>query len=265
MENKAGKKKEKRKYSVPAVENAFKILNLLSLKEYYKSNLSEIAKALSLTPTTCYRILQQLEELLVVRYDESSKRYSLGPYMAILGDRAKENLFDVSIIIPYLENLSEKTGLTSLLVNRVGKTRSTFIAKVEGQDFGINAIVGKYFSVVDGSYGKCFLAHMDEAEAEELLRMNNGRRKLSEQDIQEIMNELPIIREKGYATTFGEYVKGICGIAAPIYSVGANVEMVIALLGLTAQYDEHGLLEEEGKMLRKVADEISLKLSGYYR
>ena len=42
-------KKKKTMYNVPAVDNAFKILTLLSRKKFSKSNLTEISKALSLT------------------------------------------------------------------------------------------------------------------------------------------------------------------------------------------------------------------------
>ena len=263
MEKQAGEtKKEKRKYHVPAVSTAFKILTLLSRKKFYKSNLTEIAKALSLTPTTCYRILQQLEELSIVRYDKSSKRYSLGPYLVVLGERAKENLFDISIILPYLENLSEQTGLTSVLVSRIGKTRSTIIAKAEGRDFGINVSVGRHFSVVDGAYGKCFLAYMDEKEADELLRTKKGLRTMTEREIEELKREFPIIRKNGYTITYGEYINGIFGVGAPIFNNDEKVEMAICLFGLTAQVEKHELAQK-GELLKNVANEISIKIQGY--
>jgi DNA-binding IclR family transcriptional regulator len=255
-------KQERRKYRVPAVDTAFKIVTLLSRKKFYKSNLSEIAKALSLTPTTCYRILRQLEELSIVRYDKSSKRYSLGPYLVVLGERAKENLFDISVILPYLEILSEKTGLTSVLVNRIGETRSTIVAKVEGGDFGINVSIGRHFSVVDGAYGKCLLAYMDEGESDELLKTKKGLRTISDQEINQLKSEFPIIRKNGYSTTFGEYISGIFGVAAPIFNNVEKVETVICLFGMTAQCEEHELALK-GEMLKSVANDISTKISGY--
>lgn len=264
MENKVKNDENtgKRKYNVPAVDSAFKILTLLSRKKYSKSNLTEIAKALSLTPTTCYRILQKLEELSIVRYDKSSKRYSLGPYLVVLGERAKENLFDISVILPYLENLSEQTGLTTFLVNRIGKKRSTIIAKAEGEEFGINVSVGRHFSVVDGAYGKCLLAYMEEEESDELLRMNDGLRPLTEQEILELKNEFPSIRQKGYATTSGEYIDGIVGISSPIFNNDESVEMVIAIIGMTSQLKEQDI-EKMGERIKGSAKEISLKLSGH--
>lgn len=261
VEKNQEEKKEKRKYNVPAVDSAFRILSLLSRKKFSKSNLTEIAKALSLTPTTCYRILQKLEELSVVRYDQSSKRYSLGPYLVVLGERAKENILDLSVIKPYMEELTEETGLTSFLVNRIGKKKSTIISKVEAEQFGINVSVGRHFSIVDGSYGKCMLAYMDEAEAEELLHMNDGLRPLSEEEMDTLKSELKDVREKGYAIAFGEYIDGIVGIAAPIVNNTNKVDMSIVLVGLTTQ-----LQGEEatriGEKVKAIANDISFKLGG---
>jgi DNA-binding IclR family transcriptional regulator len=253
----------KRKYNVPAVDSAFKILSLLSRKKFSKSNLTEIAKALSLTPTTCYRILQKLEELSIVRYDKKSKLYSLGPYLVALGERAKENIFDISVILPYLETLSEQTGLTTFLVNRIGKKRSTIIAKVEGEEFGINVSVGRHFSVVDGAYGKCLLAYMKEEESDELLRMNDGLRPMTDHEINELKCELLTIRKNGYATSSGEYIDGIIGIAAPIFNNEESVDMVITIIGMTAQLKENDIATIT-KQLKNIGKEVSLKLGGYF-
>src|SRR5699024_5138024 len=174
------------KYKVPAVDTAFRILTLLSRKKYYESNLSEIAKALSLSPTTCYRILQQLNELSIVRYNQKLKQYSLGPYMVVLGERAKENLFDISYILPYLETLSEQTGFTCVLVKRIGKNRTTITGKAEGNDFGVNVSVGRHFFVADGAYGKCFLSYMEKTAVDEVLNMDKGLQSLTEQEKEEL-------------------------------------------------------------------------------
>src|SRR5699024_7667143 len=154
-----------RKYKVPAVETAFKILTLLSEKKYEKSTLTEIANQLSLSPTTCYRILQQLEELSVVRNDKKTKRYSLCSYLVALGESAKENLFDLSTIIPFMNRLSDETGLTSVLVSRIGRLDSIVVATTEGTDYSVFVSVRSRFSGVEGAYGKCLLAYMEEEES----------------------------------------------------------------------------------------------------
>ncbi|QQK76448.1 IclR family transcriptional regulator [Salicibibacter cibarius] len=253
--------KGKRKYSVPAVEIAFRILTLLSRKKFSQSNLTEIANALELQPTTCYRVLQQLREHSVVHYNKRSKQYSLGPYLVVLGERAKENSLDITIILPYLEELSERTGLTSVLVNRIGKTRTTIVAKSEGGDFGVNVSVGRHFSIVDGAYGKCLLAYMEEEASNELLQEVKEQRPLSDQEIDQLKADFPVIRDYGYATNFGESINGIFGVAAPIFNMDDNVDMTINLFGMTAQYDEHELIPK-GELLKDAADRISAKIKG---
>ncbi|AXF55209.1 IclR family transcriptional regulator [Salicibibacter kimchii] len=251
----------KRKYSVPAVEVAFRILTLLSRKKFSQSNLTEIANALSLQPTTCFRVLQQLREDAIVHYDKRTKQYSLGPYLVVLGERAKENSLDIAIILPYLEELSERTGLTSVLVNRIGNTRTTFVAKNEGEDFGLNVSVGRHFSIVDGAYGKCMLAYMEEEESNELLQEVQHTRSLSDDEMNRLKADLPVIRDHGYATNYGETINGVFGVAAPIFNMDDNVDMTINLLGMTAQYDEDELIPK-GELLKETAERINAKIKG---
>ena len=39
----------------------------------------------------------------------------LGPYLVVLGERAKEHLYDLSLINSYLEKMTAETGLTPFL------------------------------------------------------------------------------------------------------------------------------------------------------
>jgi DNA-binding IclR family transcriptional regulator len=252
---------KKRKYSVPAVEITFRILRLLSRNRFRESTLTEIANALSLAPATCYRILHLLEELSIVRYEKNKKRYTLGPYLVVLGERAKEHLDYISIIMPYLESITKETGLTSVLVNRVGEDNLTFIAKVEGADYGINVSIGRHFSITDGAYGKCFLAYMDKKERKYFLRNSVGLKTFTEEEIVKLDHEFEEIKSIGYASTYGEYIKGICGVAVPIFIDDSNVEMSVSLIGLTAQITKEDI-HSYGLLIRNAVEEITQKIRG---
>lgn len=253
------KTKEKRKYSVPAVENAFAILKLLSRKSFQESTVTEIANALSLSPATCYRILQSLDELSIVRYLEEKKRYTLGPYLVVLGERAKEHLDYLSIITPYLEKLTKETGMTSMLVNKINEEQVAIIAKVEASNFGVSVSVGRHFSITDGSYGMCFLAYMDQIDRKYHLKYYKGT-ALSQEKMILLEVELEKVRNNGYYISYyGGALKGICGVAVPIFTAQNKVEMTISLVGLTAQFD-HEELNEKGRLLKKATEEISSKI-----
>lgn len=256
------KKQEKRKYSVPAVENAFAILRLLSRKRFKESTLTEIANALSLSPATCFRILQYLEESAIVRYEKDKKRYTLGPYLVVLGERAKEHLDYLSIVKPYLESLTKETGLTSVLVNRVGKEKLTFVLKVEGEDYGVHVSIGRHFSIIDGSYGMCFLAYMDKEERDGYLKSEVGVKSDNQPYNQLLEEDFEKVRQDGYYITYGEFIKGIFGIAAPIFNGANQVEMAIALVGSIAQFEKSELLEK-GIVTKNVANEITRTITNF--
>ena len=250
--------KEKRKYSVPALENAFAILKLLSRKRFRESTVTEIANALSLNPATCYRILQSMEEMAAVRYLEEKKRYTLGPYLVVLGERAKEHLDYISVAMPYLDSLTAETGMTSILVNKIGADKLAIVAKAEARDFGVSVSVGRHFSVADGSFGMCFLAY---AEPEEQDRMLKGQGSLPGNG-NYLKRETEKLRREGYYITYGDFMKGLCGIAAPVFTAPGKVELSIELIGFTSQY-ERDELDAKGKSIKRAAQEISRTLSRF--
>lgn len=253
--------KEKQKYTAPALENAFSILRLLSRNRFKESTITEISNALHLNPATCYRLLRVMEEMAIVRYMEEKKRYTLGPYLVVLGERAKEHLDYLQIIQPYLEKLTKETQMTSILVNKINEHKLAIVSKAEASDFGVTVSVGRHFSITDGSFGLCLLAYLDKKKRNAILQEDSGLKTYSKQEITAMEKEFEALKERGYHITYGEYVKGVCGIAAPIFTQGDKVELSIELIGFTSRHDKDDL-EEKGLLIKMVASEISRKLRG---
>lgn len=249
----------KSKYSVPAIENAFKIIHLLSRKRFRESTLTEIATATSLSPATCYRILNSLEKEEVVRFIKDKKRYTLGVYLVVLGDRAKEHIDYISLIKPYLEALTVETGITAILVKRIGKDKLTIVTKVEGDDYGVHVSVGRHFSITNSSYGISILAYLDPIDRIQCIENSKMENAKSTEFIeQEVMKA----REKGFYATYGEYIKGIWGLAAPIFNEENKVDMAIALIGMTVQFSREEI-DEMGEKVKHTADRISKRMNPY--
>ena len=70
------------------------------------------------------------------------------------------------------------------------------------------------------------------------------------------------IRHNGYYITYGEYLKGMCGIAAPIISLGNTVEMSISLIGSTSQYDLEDL-QKRALLIKDAASQISKQIRSF--
>lgn len=251
---------EKKKYSVPAVDTAFKLLTLLSRKKYQSSTLTEISNALSINAATCYRVLYELQQIAVVKYDSRSKRYTLGPYLVVLGERAKEHLFDLSIINAQLERLTAITGLTTHLVSRVGRNRSTIISKVEGDNFGVRVSIGRHFDLIDGSYGKCLAAYASEEDLEYCLQNSDRVQSFTEEELANLRQELIDVKKNGYAISYNETIKGIFGVGAPIVNFNGQAEMAITFAGVCAQY-ERDELQPLIDLIKDAAEEISKQLN----
>lgn len=232
------------KPAAPSVEFAVRILDFLSRYKNRKSSLTEISRALSISKSTCLRILRVLHENRFVQYDEETRKYGLGEYLVILGARAADFSDKLAVSRPHLKELSGTTGLTSVLVERAPQNRLVYIAKEEPDvNVRINVTIGQYFPITGTSFGKCFLAFMDEEEAGRIIR-EVGIKQLTSRtvvNVNEFKKNLKTIRQLGYACSIEEHTEGVSAVAAPAFDCGGKVAMVAACLGTSALLNESNI------------------------
>ncbi|MFA7468056.1 MAG: IclR family transcriptional regulator [Desulfotomaculaceae bacterium] len=252
---------EKEKSAVPAVEAAIRIIDLLSRYKTRKSTLSQIAKRLNLNKSTCLRILRELNKHQVVSYNEDTKMYSLGIYLVVLGERASEFSTKLDIAKPYLEKVVQKMNLTSVLVQPAGENRLMYVAKEEpmyNTFIKIQVAVGQYFPMTTTSFGKCFMAFMDEKKRNKIIN-KYGIKKFTEKTItskEEYLQNLKEVRETGYAVSHEEHTDGVVAVAAPVFDREGSPSLSIACLGVAAYMDD-----EKIKMCGRLLKECGLKLT----
>lgn len=256
-----------RKSAVPSVEFAVKILYFLSRYKNRKSTLTEISQSLSISKSTCLRILRVLNENRFVHYDEETKKYSLGAYLIILGARAVDFSDRLAVSRPHLKELSEITKLTSVLVEPAPQNRLMYIAKEEPDaNVRIDVTIGQYFPITGASFGKCFLAFMDEGEADRIIREVGIKQFTSRTitNVDEFKRNLKLVRQLGYAYSFEEHTEGVSGVAAPIFDHTRKVVMVVTCLGTPALLNEENLFEVKESVLN-TAGKITRELGGVSR
>jgi DNA-binding IclR family transcriptional regulator len=235
-----------KKSAVPSVEYAVRILDFLSRFKNRQSTLTEIAHSLSLSKSTCLRILRVLYENRFVRYDEETKKYSLGEYLVILGSRAADFSDKLAVARPALKELCKKTGMTSVLVERAPQNRLTYIAKEEPElDLRINVTLGQYFPITGTSFGKCFLAFTDEKEADRIIREVGIKQFTTKTitNVNEFKKHLQTVREQGYAYSIEEHTLGVSAVSAPVFNHVENVIMVVACLGTSTLLNESNITD----------------------
>ncbi|MGM0901657.1 MAG: IclR family transcriptional regulator [Bacillota bacterium] len=236
----------KEKSEVPALESAIVILKYLSRFTTTERTLSQISKNLSINKSTCHRILKVLTQYRFVSFDEDSKQYTLGPYLIVLGSRATEFVDYLKLAKPFLKWVSEETGVTSVLLEpaSTSQDRLMYVAKEE-PDSPTNPIqvtvkLGQQFPLTGASFGKCYLAHLDEEKRNELIQTVSLKPFTDKSiiDLETFKESLQEVQKKGYAVSYEEYTPGVFGIAAPIFNSYGKISMVIACLGFASNVNE---------------------------
>jgi IclR family KDG regulon transcriptional repressor len=248
-------------YRVPSVALAMRVLKLLSRDKYKRSTLTELAVKLDASPTTCLRVLRTLEQEHFVCLDPETKRYSLGPYLITIGNRAAQTNDIVARATSAIRRIASLTGLTTALLQR-WDDRLIFLAVAEpptedARFTRLSIPVGQPTYLTAGAHGRCFLAYEDEDEWRRLLAL--GLRPLTPDTIldpQEFIEALRKVRRTGYAVSHGEFYAGTSAVDAPIFGSTGRVELVISCMYVSSQM-ERDRVAQIGRLLRLTAQKLS--------
>lgn len=221
-------------YEVPAVKRAVNILKLLSVKN--EATLSEIHTSLSLPKTSVYQILLTLEREGLVRRTADSFRFSLGLKLFELGNQAVAN-FDIrNEAIPILNKLMFETNQTCHLGVLDGKD-GVYLAKVESpQPIKINSWAGKHLPLHATSMGKVLLCQKSRIEVINILGTGPLQTFTPNTitDIELFIEQLKVVRKKGWAVDFEEAELHTRCIGVPVYDSSERIVAAISVSGLSA-------------------------------
>lgn len=254
-------------YHVPSVALAAQVLKLLSRDKYKASTLKCIAQKLDASPTTCLRVLRTLEQEEFIHCDSETKRYSLGPYLVPLGNRAAELNDTVARAGREIKRIAAVTGLTTAVIQR-WDDRPVFIGAAQppeedGRLTRLSITVGQPTPLTSGAHGRCFLAfEYDEAEWRRLTAA--GLRQLTANTItdpEQFVEALREVRRDGYAISHGEFYAGTSAVDVPVFDAGGRVALVISCMYVTSQMSESHLAGVVD-VLREAARKLS-QWNGY--
>ncbi|CAB3392928.1 IclR family transcriptional regulator [Kyrpidia spormannii] len=239
------------KYIIPSVDQAAKILQLLSRVQHRHKTFGEICDTLGIPKTTCLRLLRTLSMHGLVWYDQKRHTYSLGPALVVLGARAEEALDYLQLARDTVSRIAEETGLTTVAAQRLRRNRLTYVAKADSHgEVHVTVSLGQQFPIDRGSFGKCFCAYMDDNDLKDVAAARYSP---------EFLDELADIRRKGFAVSREEQVKGINGVAAPVFDSSGQVLLAVACLGIAQELTTermtdcaHVLVEHTQRLTREI-------------
>ena len=224
-----------RQYSVVAVERAADILSQFIQSRSPTLGVTELSSHLGLSKATVHRILTALCHQGIIKMEEESSRYALGPASLMLGMRYLQGLDVRKLALPELQNLSDATQETATLSMRVGDTRVYVEQTTPPREVIMSITLGIPYPLHAGASSRAFLSFLPDAEFEAYVARNGKNlTSLTGQTITDIATlraEVAEARARGYTISSGERKPGASAVAAPIFDHHGQPCAVISVCG----------------------------------
>lgn len=215
------------------IERALSVLDLLASTEKDDLGVSEVARELRLSKTVVHRVLVTLVAKDYLQVDAVSRRYRLGPMALVLGAAYLERLDLRGLVLPRLQDLSDRTSETATFSLRNGWSRMYVDQVTPVREIKMSVAIGKAFPLHAGSSSKSFLSFLDDAEREEYLTRHEltplTPTTIIDPDV--LRRELDAIRSRGYAVSIEERQAGAGSIAAPVLDRDGRPIAAISVCG----------------------------------
>lgn len=217
---------------------ALEVLSMFT-KEKPIWGLRDLSKEMDINHTIIYRILKTFEDRKMVVQDPSSKKYQLGAGLLPLFATYKSRNTISDLVVPVMNELSEKTGESVFLTWKEGYEGVTVEIVESSNNIRFTVSKGTRAPLYIGASTKSIMAFLTDQEKNEII--NQGIQKRTERSLdtkEDIYRDLNEIKAKKWAYTEGEYSDEVFGISTPIFNIHGDVIASLTLAGPTYRINE---------------------------
>lgn len=248
------------RYRIQAVERVGAILDAFS-PENPEMGVTEVAERTGLHKSTAHRFLVNLEAVGLLERDARSQRYRLGLRMFEMGGIVLEqmSLWDESL--PFLEGLVRDAGETGHLAV-LERGEAIYIEKVEARRaLRIPSAMGRGYPAHATSLGKVLLSDLPIDEVREILGAHGmaSYTRTTTTDVERLLEELVVVRARGFAIDDEEYDEGLRCIGAPIRDHTGRVVAAIGIGGPITRVTP-ARVDDLARLVIDAADGLSRRL-----
>ena len=214
--NKTNNNRNKFRYPIHSVENAFYLLENL-VANGSELGIADLCKKTSLPKGTVHRLLGTLKNLGYIEQNSQNRKYYLTVKIFKLGAAVTDRVGLVQII-PYMKKLSQQFNETINLAILDGDEIIYLYSVGSGNALKLDLRIGSNQPAYCAAVGKVLLAYLSEQELDGYLQ----RVKLkfytpyTITSKEYLKKDLKLIREKGYSFVNEEYMVGVSCVAVPI-------------------------------------------------
>ena len=217
-------------------------------------------KEKSLVPhTTLIRILKTLEVQHFVALDASGG-YRLGSELHRIAGVSLRNLDVREEALPFLKELAETTRATSFLATLAGDKSLIVAVENSPEKIQVTSEPGTLVDLHSSATGKCLLAHAIEDPVEFIEKLPlEAKTSNTITEVDSVIENLEVIREKGYSIDDEEHTEGVRSCSAPVFD---SMGEAVAAIGIAAPGNTFPSKKDEriGKEVKRMAQTLSRRL-----
>lgn len=235
--------------TIQTVQRAALILDAFTVAQPYLS-LNELTRRLGASKATAHRYTKALRAAKLLRYDERTALFSLGPQVLTLGAAARAGLPIVAAAEPFMESLVQEIDETVVLSVWDGES-PIVVRSADNTDrvVRISVRVGSRLDPTHSAQGKVFCAWLPPEQIPSLT-------KQLKRDA-ELRAEIETVRNAGLSLN-APAVNGVRTLAAPVFQ-GELIVGTLGIIGTTASVsDDPG--SPLATALLRTASELSAQL-----
>lgn len=232
----------KRNYSMQSIQRAVKILRAFSI-DNPRLTLTELNKITGIGKSSLQRILTTLTMEGLLQKDEQDKRYQLSLDFIFFAELVEKNSSLITIAKPIMEEINQQTT-ESVSLSVIDNNMRKCVYNIESMhELTTLTYAGQTSPLYAGASAKVLLAYYPKEKLENYLQ-SITLEKITETTIvdkDKLLQELQNIREKGYAFSNGERVKGAVSVSAPIFDPFSRIFASLTIIIPSARKDENDL------------------------
>lgn len=218
---------------IKSVQKSLKILKFIIDSEE-EVNLSDLQKELGYNVSTIHHLLKTLMEEGFISQNKTTKKYDIGPeiFFAWLGGRRPEKYF--ARVTPILEECVEETGETTNLFIRDDDEAVCITGCESKKTLRAFLKIGRRIPLHCTAAGKAFLINHKPEELQKYL-------KNAPVDLNNLIEELEISKERGYTLEIDEFEDMITAIGVPVLDNKGKVICTISNIAPSTRVDEESI------------------------
>jgi DNA-binding IclR family transcriptional regulator len=219
------------------VKSAGRVLEILEFFDDIKrqSTVMEVANALGYPQSSASALLRSLVATGYLNFDPHSRTYITSSRVALLGNWVNSQFFAEGAIISMMKELNERTGDTIVLATRNGLYVQYIHVIQATSPARLHMTLGTVRPLAQSGAGYAVLATMSDAEVTRLVMRINAEAKEGQPlvRIHELLAELAVARQKGYAFTCDKVTAGGGIIATPLPRTKGQPQMIVGIGGIS--------------------------------